>query len=353
MAKTNIVFNNKNYSIDDASLSTASAALASHLSTVMNGSGAVINLCGISYSIDSAKLSAATNAFVSHLGTVAGNGYKVVVGGGEGYAFEPISVVLDGNYDDMTTAKLSNGQTYIRLYDKYVSKEAVESLTLGMSGQYETINGDRFVNLSSGHGWNSNSGLVAYDGLDPDSLSEGIWVMDFYASYNTPVSVDVAPAITASAPVEYSIDATKVAGAVTELETVLGGLHFDGGAILGCDTLTWDGNTEGLVCVADILYKVSDATPIATDFSDGFVITLLDGTVYEATPPAVEVVSGIVLPSPSYFISVTDEGVGVDMEGASFPEAGLYFVNYTDTPRIVSLTIPNYTGFPHSEGCGH
>lgn len=44
MAKTNIVFNNKDYYIDNSSLSDATAALQSHLSTVMNGAGATINL---------------------------------------------------------------------------------------------------------------------------------------------------------------------------------------------------------------------------------------------------------------------------------------------------------------------
>lgn len=83
MAKTNISFNNKNYSIDEASLSTATAALQSHLSTVMNGTGAVINLGGVSYNVDSAKLLAATNDFISHLGTVAGSGKKVVINGVE------------------------------------------------------------------------------------------------------------------------------------------------------------------------------------------------------------------------------------------------------------------------------
>ena len=83
MAKTNISFNNKNYNIDESSLSTASAALRQHLSSVMNGTGATINFGGTAYNIDSTKLSTATNAFISHLGTVAGNGYKVKVGGVE------------------------------------------------------------------------------------------------------------------------------------------------------------------------------------------------------------------------------------------------------------------------------
>ena len=83
MSKINISLNNKNYSIDESSLSAATSNLRSHLSAVMNGSGAVINLGGTSYNVDSAKLQAATNDFVAHLGTIAGSGHKVVVGGVE------------------------------------------------------------------------------------------------------------------------------------------------------------------------------------------------------------------------------------------------------------------------------
>lgn len=83
MEKTNIIFNDINYSIDESSLSAAAAELKAHLTTVMNGSGAKINLGGVSYNIDSTKLSTATNNFISHLGTIAGNGSKVTVGGVE------------------------------------------------------------------------------------------------------------------------------------------------------------------------------------------------------------------------------------------------------------------------------
>lgn len=83
MANFNIPFNNKNYSVDEQSLSSASNSLKSHLSTTMSGSGATINFGGTTYNVDSAKLLAATNDFISHLGTVAGNGYKVIVNGVE------------------------------------------------------------------------------------------------------------------------------------------------------------------------------------------------------------------------------------------------------------------------------
>ena len=81
MAKINILFDNKNYNIDESAFSSASANLKNHLSTVMNGSGAVINIGGISYNVDSAKLSTAMNAFTTHLGTISGSGSKLVVNG--------------------------------------------------------------------------------------------------------------------------------------------------------------------------------------------------------------------------------------------------------------------------------
>lgn len=80
MAKINIVFNNKNYQVEDSNFAPYSNALKSHFSSIMNGSGTTINFDGTTYNIDSAKLEAARNAFVAHLGTVSGSGYKVKVG---------------------------------------------------------------------------------------------------------------------------------------------------------------------------------------------------------------------------------------------------------------------------------
>jgi hypothetical protein len=81
MAK--ILFNGKNYNIDDVVLSSINNELKNHFANVMNGSGAVINLDGVPYNIDSTKLTTVTNSFISHLGTIAGNGAKVVIGGVE------------------------------------------------------------------------------------------------------------------------------------------------------------------------------------------------------------------------------------------------------------------------------
>lgn len=81
MSKINILFNNKDYLIDESAFSSASNALKSHLTNVMNGSGEVINFDGISYNVDSTKLSNARNNLTSHFGTIAGNGSKVSING--------------------------------------------------------------------------------------------------------------------------------------------------------------------------------------------------------------------------------------------------------------------------------
>ena len=83
MAKINILFDNTDYNIDESSLDSATNTLKSHLSNVMSGSGAVINLGGTLYNVDSTKLTTATNDFVSHLGKIAGSGAKVKVNGVE------------------------------------------------------------------------------------------------------------------------------------------------------------------------------------------------------------------------------------------------------------------------------
>ena len=83
MAEISISFNGEIYRLDESVLSDATAELKYHLSNVMNGTGAIINIDGTSFNIDSTKLSTATNDLVAHLGAVAGNGTTIVVGGVE------------------------------------------------------------------------------------------------------------------------------------------------------------------------------------------------------------------------------------------------------------------------------
>ena len=72
MSKLNFIFNGTAYEIDEASVASAAADLKSHLSTVMNGTGATIELGGVTYNIDATKLSAAENNFAVYLDTMSG-----------------------------------------------------------------------------------------------------------------------------------------------------------------------------------------------------------------------------------------------------------------------------------------
>ena len=51
MTKIDILFNNKNYNIDETFLATATTALKSYLSTIVSGTGTTINFDGTFYNV--------------------------------------------------------------------------------------------------------------------------------------------------------------------------------------------------------------------------------------------------------------------------------------------------------------
>lgn len=81
MAK--IILNNKEFNIDNAVIASVTNDLKQHLSTIMAGTGATIELGGVAYNIDSTKLTTAKDDFVTHLNAIAGSGSKVTIGGVE------------------------------------------------------------------------------------------------------------------------------------------------------------------------------------------------------------------------------------------------------------------------------
>lgn len=135
----------------------------------------------------------------------------------------------------------------------------------------------------------------------------------------------------------------------------------DASATLGCDTLYWDGNTEGLYGVElnpstaiphYVAYKISDITPTASDCENGVSLylsngenTFIDGdeiSNYFTDDGAFQEGIMLIIPYDNY------ENMGL--------EKGTYFMLVTDESGSVwgsQLTINGYTGFPHSEHCGH
>lgn len=109
------------------------------------------------------------------------------------------------------------------------------------------------------------------------------------------------------------------------------------------DTLTWDGNTSGLVSLGPWPhFKVSDNVPTAEDLANGYEITLSSGATVTST---------------DYPLSTNEEGdiylgngagpgiplvVIVQNDTMSIPtQKGIYFIAIN--PQVESLTIPGYT----------
>lgn len=134
-----------------------------------------------------------------------------------------------------------------------------------------------------------------------------------------------------------------------EMYTVTGllipGYNFQGDMLAGemetgGDTLEWDGNTEGLVSVEDVYYKVSDVVITADMGIESMTTEVSTGEIYSNTPNF-SMVPGVGIGSAVIYVSTDNTTVGE----ATFIEKGIYFSinNGVFTKRI---TIPGYTGFP-------
>lgn len=130
----------------------------------------------------------------------------------------------------------------------------------------------------------------------------------------------------------------------------------------GGDTMAWDGNTEGLPVISvelegemtEILYKISDAIPSASDLTNGmrFRIKREDNVVQETEMPKEGFIyfdNGNI--ASEGLIVVAQANVEFEPYGDGVviipPETGIYVIN----PMVFGLfltaiTIPGYTGFP-------
>lgn len=122
------------------------------------------------------------------------------------------------------------------------------------------------------------------------------------------------------------------------------------------DTLTWDGNTDGLSNVLGLFYKVSDAIPTLADLQQGGRI-IFSGRVMPFTASNVMDLGAYGMGSNCYIIMIGElyavgvalqAGATATMEGMSvtFEEAGVYLLKNVQYDQYVSkLTIYNYTEF--------
>ena len=126
----------------------------------------------------------------------------------------------------------------------------------------------------------------------------------------------------------------------------------------GCDTLRWDGNTNGLEVVdfyGQQLCLVSDVIPTIEDCKNGINVDTTEGSWFDdyATLQDQLNVYGIIceetfaiIPYDNYVYGFEDEVI------CTFPKTGIYLMRDGDF-YVKSLTFPGYTGFEHFDGCPH
>lgn len=111
------------------------------------------------------------------------------------------------------------------------------------------------------------------------------------------------------------------------------------------DTLTWDGNTEGRVCIADMLYKISDNVLTIDDVQNGAIVTASnkEATTYSADQ-ILEFTNAYGFVCFGGVYSVPSDNF--EVQGMVFPQAGIYVMAAASNPIYTeSITIPGYNGF--------
>lgn len=120
------------------------------------------------------------------------------------------------------------------------------------------------------------------------------------------------------------------------------------------DTLTWDGNTEGLEGFnpdggdTNTFFKVSNIAPTLDDLANGFTFASNDGSIEELVDfmggmgEFTESSTNILTPNAPFVV------IALSDENESGISKGTYF-NCADGSYISSLTINGYSGFPTTE----
>lgn len=109
------------------------------------------------------------------------------------------------------------------------------------------------------------------------------------------------------------------------------------------DTLTWDGNTDGLIADSEGLnYLVSETLPTFEEFSNGGKIIMADGSEISFSSEYVADLGNGAITISGVVWAIYENNV--DADGIVFSKAGLYF-NNSGGQYIKALTVNNFAKF--------
>lgn len=116
---------------------------------------------------------------------------------------------------------------------------------------------------------------------------------------------------------------------------------FGESTVMG-DTLTWDGNTDGLYSVMDMFYHVSDAVPTLEELQQGGSMIANGETVPFVADSVLDMGTGVILLNEMVLVvSVAN----ADFQGVPIEKAGVYFPYVEGAMVATALTVNNYTNF--------
>ena len=198
--------------------------------------------------------------------------------------------------------------------------------------------------------------------MDKETLSNYGWIvvlvliLAVMIALATPFGNFIAGAIKSTTAGFLSVNQNALnAGGITIPGQNFDDTSSDDATATGCDTLYWDGTVEGKLVVGDIFIKISDAIYTMEDVQNGAMVKLTeDGALVEYPCKDdwfVDLGDGAVFQDDQQIICIAQENTSIG--DFVFSETGVYLP--LDYAWVVPLyfTIPGYTGFPHSEHCGH
>lgn len=123
--------------------------------------------------------------------------------------------------------------------------------------------------------------------------------------------------------------------------------------VVKSDTLTWDGNTDGLVVIenegaANVYYKVSDEIPTIDDLIGGSATIINDSgskITIELNETNMVDLDGCIQDFDGNFMVLNRTSITVDGVTITFPSTGTYLCKYTHGTFTSSLTLPGYGKF--------
>lgn len=250
-----------------------------------------------------------------------------------------VATIVSENTEDIANIETPTDITYNPDWESgYIN--SADGTLLRAENMEETT---EYINVPKGTTVTASGGHVIVYGYDTDKVYTGK-LSDLSDGDVYTVEDDIIIRITADSKATVFIVRKNMMSRVIDLENKVKDLSNNSGTSSDFSLskiITWDGNTDGLVSIDKIMFKVSDET-ISEDELKNIEITVTEDVDGEPTTMIVDVddvvmtaQDGITILQvrngyPLIFIVPTDTSVEDDDENTAVIEKGVYLLGYTE-----------------------